>query len=126
VLEPLESVEVEVVRRLVEQEQIEPREEDRGERRAPGLAAREGNRLLLERDRQAEVGADRPRARLEVAAAEREEQVERRDVRVTPGRIVGERDREPFELALRVRDADPPGQEGGEVSPGRASGSCGR
>ena len=60
-LQALEPVEVEVVRRLVEQEQVEAGEQDRGERGAGRLAAGERRRLLVERDRQAELGAHRPR-----------------------------------------------------------------
>ena len=81
-LQPVEAVEVEVVRRLVEEQQVEAREQDRGQRGARGLAAGERRRLLLERDRQAELGADGPRAGLEVGAAEREEPLERRGVGV--------------------------------------------
>jgi hypothetical protein len=40
-LQPLEAGEVEVVRRLVEQEDVEAREQDRRERRTGRLAARE-------------------------------------------------------------------------------------
>jgi hypothetical protein len=110
-LQALEPVEVEIVRRLVEEQEVEAREEDRRERRSRGLAPGEGRRLLLERDRQPELGADRPRSRLQVAAAQREEAVERRGVRVALRRVGGEGRAELLELLL---------------SPGRASASCGR
>ena len=71
-LQPVEAVEVEVVRRLVEEQQVEPREQDRGQRGARCLPTGERCRLLVQRDRQAELGADRPRPGLEVCATEGE------------------------------------------------------
>ena len=65
--EPVEPVEVQVVRRLVEQEHVEAREQDR---RQPGprrFAARERRRLLVERDGQPELRARRARPRFEIA-----------------------------------------------------------
>ena len=59
-LEPVEPVEVEVVRRLVEQEHVEAGEQDRGQPGARRLAAGERRRLLLERDGEPELGAGRP------------------------------------------------------------------
>src|SRR5262249_27583892 len=44
-LEPCEPVEVEIVRRLVEEKDVEPGEQDRGERGARRLAAGEGRHL---------------------------------------------------------------------------------
>ncbi len=63
-LETVEAVEVEVVRRLVEQQDVEAGEQDRGEAGACRLAARERRRLLLERHREPEVGTERARPRL--------------------------------------------------------------
>ena len=76
-LEPVEPVEVEVVRRLVEQEHVEARQQDRRQRGPRRLAAGERRRLLVERDGEPELGARRARPRLEIAAAEREEALER-------------------------------------------------
>ena len=87
-LEALEPVEVEIVRRLVEQEHVVAREQDRGQRQPRGLAARELLHRTVEPDGQPELGEHRGRARLEIAAAEREKAVERGRValtRVTPG-----------------------------------------
>ena len=99
-LQPVEAVEVEVVRRLVEEQQVEPRQQDRGQRGTRGLAAGERCRLLFERHRQAELGADRPRSHLEVGAAESEEPLERRGVGVrAPVRRV------PLDRSLRLGDA---------------------
>ncbi len=76
-LEPVEPVEVEVVRRLVEQQDLEAREQDRREPGPRRLAAGERRRLLVERDREPELGARRSGSRLEVGAPEREEALER-------------------------------------------------
>ena len=99
-LQPVEAVEVEVVRRLVEEQQVEPREQDRGQRGARCLPAGERCRLLLQRDRQAELGADRPRPGLEVCATESEEPLQRRSVgvRAPVSRV-------PLDRGLRVGDA---------------------
>src|SRR5262249_19765429 len=72
-LEPREPVAVEVVRRLVQQEDVEAREQDRRERRPAGLAAREPGDGTVETGAEAQLGADGPRARLEIGAAECEE-----------------------------------------------------
>ena len=104
-LEPVEAVEVEVVRRLVEEEQVVAGEEDRCQRRASGLAPRQCRRLLLERDGKAELGADGPRPRLEVASAQREEALERRRVGIRAP-IAGVS----LDVCLRRRDAGAPGQ----------------
>ena len=104
-LQALEAVEVEVVRRLVEQEQVEAGEQDRRERRPGGLPAGERRRLLLERDGQAELGADRSGACLEVAAAERQEALERGGVASGLHSAVCR-----FTAALGVRDAGAPRQ----------------
>ena len=104
-LEPVEAVEVEVVRRLVEEEQVVAGEEDRCQRRASDLAPRQRRRLLLERDGKAELGADGPRPRLEVGSAQREVALERRSVGVwTP--IAGVA----LDVCLCRRDAGAPGQ----------------
>ena len=76
-LEPAQPREVEVVGRLVEQEDVEAREQDRGERGAGRLAAREGRELAPGARAEADVGQDGPGAGLEVLAAEGEEAVER-------------------------------------------------
>ena len=77
-LEAVEPVEVEVVRRLVEQQHAEARQQDRGERGARGLAAGERGGLLREQRRvEAELAAHRLGARLEVGAAEPEPLLER-------------------------------------------------
>ena len=91
-LEPVEPVEVEVVRRLVEEEHVEAREQDRRQPGAGGLAAGERRRLPLERDRKPELGADRAGPRLEVRPAEREEALERGrvGVRLPLGRVPGD------------------------------------
>ena len=104
-LEPVEAVEVEVVRRLVEQEHVEAGEQNRGQPGPRGFAAGERRRLLVERDGEPELGARRPRSRLEIGASEREEALERSCVRVgAPGGGV------PFDGRLGIGDAGTTGQ----------------
>ena len=98
-LEAIEPVEVEVVRRLVEAEHVEAREQQRRERHARRLAAGERRQLGVERHRDTELRADLPRARLEICAAEREELVRAR------------RDVAPLHPRFRVRDARAPREE---------------
>ena len=90
-LEPPEPVEVEVVRRLVEEQDVEPREQDRRERRAGCLAAREPSGVRMDADFQPELGAGRASAGLEVAAAEREERLQRGGVPLLPSRAESKR-----------------------------------
>ena len=103
-LEPVEPVEVEVVRRLVEQQHVEAREEDRREREPGRLTAGELRRRPVEVDVEAELGADGACARVEVAAAERQEPVERVRVWVARGRIRREGGGEVGERPLRLGD----------------------
>ena len=104
-LEPVEPVEVEVVRRLVEQQHVEAREQDRGQPRPCGLTAGERRRLLFERDGEPELGAGRACPGLEVGTAERKEALERGRVGVgAPGGGV------PLDSRLRLGDAGAPRQ----------------
>ena len=103
-LEAVEPVEVEVVRRLVEQQHVEAREEDRSEREPGRLPAGELRRRPVEVDVEAELGADGACARVEVAAAERQEPVERERVRLAGGGIRREGGGEVGERPLRLRD----------------------
>ena len=114
-LEPVEPVEVEVVRRLVEQEHVEAREQNRGQPGPSRLASGQRPRLLLERDGEPELGARRAGARLEIGAAECQEPLERR--RVGVGAPVGG---VALDRRLRVGDARPPGQVGEQRLSGTA------
>src|SRR6185436_16784825 len=76
-LEAFEPFEVEVVRRLVEAEDVEARQEQRRERHARRLAARQRRELLVEWRPQTELPRDLPRAPLQVRAAQREELLDR-------------------------------------------------
>ena len=76
-LEPREAGEVEVVRRLVEQQHVEAAEQDRRERGARRLAAGEAGEPAVEPDVEPELREHGGRARLQVAAAAGEECVER-------------------------------------------------
>ena len=94
--EPFEAVqpgEVEVVGRFVEEEHVEPRQQDRREVRPGRLSARQRRHREIDGARgQAEVGEHRADAGVEVGRAEREVPVERR--RVVVGRsLVGARER---------------------------------
>ena len=89
-LQPLEAVEVEVVGRLVEQQDVEAREQDRRERGAGGLPAGERGRLQREQRRvEPEVAQHRLGALLEIGAAEREPALERVGVRVRGAGLLG-------------------------------------
>ena len=68
---------IEVVRRLVEQEEVGLREQDRGERRPCSLAAREPGERAIELDPEPELGAQPRRTCLEVASAQRQEPTQR-------------------------------------------------
>src|SRR5207248_8389275 len=89
-LEPVETGEVEVVRRLVEQEDVEAREQDRRERGARRLAARQRSDLPVGAPAKADVGEDGADPRLEVLAPEHEKAVERLGVRRCELRLRGE------------------------------------
>ena len=78
-----EAVEVEVVRRLVEEEQVEARQQQRGQPDPGGLAAGEAaHRLAEQRRTETEVGPHVGEARLEVGRAERQPALQRRGVLV--------------------------------------------
>jgi hypothetical protein len=123
-----EPVEVEVVRRLVEQERVEAREEDRRQRGARRLPARQRGRLEREEAGvEAEVAADGLRARLEVRPAEREPGVERLRVGVAGARgLLAERVRRGVEPGAGRGDPRAAGEEGGERLAGRAIGLLGQ
>ncbi len=106
-LEPLEPVEVEVVRRLVEEQHVEAGEQDHRERHAGRLPARECRRRPVERDREAELGRDRAGPRVEIAAAERDEAVQGARVSIVRVLAGGQGRRGLLELALGRRDAGP-------------------
>jgi hypothetical protein len=118
-LEPCEAVEVEVVRRLVEQEDVEAREHDPRERRAGRLAAgHPGDRLVEARE--ADLGRDCAGARVEVGAPEREEPVERVGVVVREVRLGLEPRRERVHLPFGCVHARAPS----EVVAQRLAGAC--
>ena len=104
-LEPRQSLEVEVVRRLVEQEHVDAGEQDRGERRAGRLAAREPVERPVERDREPELRQRRGGPRVEVAAAAGEEGVEGVGVPGGELRLGGEAARERVHPLRRGGDA---------------------
>jgi hypothetical protein len=84
-LQPVEAVEVEIVGRLVEQEDVEPGEQQPGEPGPGGLPARQpGDRPVEEAGVEAEVVGDRGGAAVEVGAAEGHPPVERDGVGVGP------------------------------------------
>ena len=107
-LEPVEAGEVEVVRRLVEQEHVEAGEQDRGERRASRLAAGERRELALGAPAEPDVVEHRARAGVEVLAAEQEVALERLGVGARQLRLGVEPRRERVHLVLRRADARAP------------------
>ena len=89
-LQPVEPVEVEVVGRLVEEEDVEAGQQQGGELGAGGLPAREAGHLAVERGGgQAEVGGHRGDAGVEVGPAQRHPAVEGGGVAVGGGGVLG-------------------------------------
>ena len=106
-LEPIEAGEV------VEQEDVEAREEDRGERRACGLAARERLDRLVRRLRgEADLRENGAGPRPQVVAAEGEEALERLGVGVDARRVVVHLRGQPVEVGAGRGHARPPGEVG--------------
>jgi hypothetical protein len=112
-LEPLQAGEVEVVGRLVEQEDVVAREQHAGQRRPRRLAARQRHGLGVEQvQRQTEVDAHLLGPHLQVGAAEVEPALERGAVGVVgTGRPRAQRLRRGVQRALRGGDAGPAGEE---------------
>lgn len=113
-LQALQSVEVEVVGGLVEQEDVVAREEQRGEARAGRLSAGERGHGPVEAHGQAQLGGDLLGPLLQVRAAEGEPALQGLGVRVVRAR--GARDQGFGRLvhrALGVGDAGAAGQERG-------------
>ena len=112
-LEAFESVEVEVVGRLVEEVDVEPAEEHGRQLEAGRLAARErGGRLVEHAVGQAELGQQLAGARLEVGATERQPPVESDGVAVVGSRGRGrERVGGALQLGARRGHAGAAGQE---------------
>ncbi len=113
-LELREPVRVEVVRRLVQEKEVRLHEEDGREGRPCRLAAGESVEHPVEVDAEPDPRAGHRRARVEIAAAEREEPREGRVVavghRVCRLRVAGKSVCRCLELALGRGDAGQPGQ----------------
>ena len=104
-LQPLEPVGVEVVRRLVEEEDVEARKQD-GRKR--GAAGSPPDRPATGRSSRAARPSSAQTARARAsrsAAAERQEAVERFRVGVDGIRVLDQLACEPVELSLRLGDA---------------------
>ncbi len=111
-LQPLQPVEVEVVGRLVEQEDVEPAEQQGGEPGPGGLAAGEPGHRRCQVDREPQVGGGRVGPLGEVGAAERQPAFQRVGVGVGRARlVVGQRPGRRVHPAGRRGDAGPPGEE---------------
>ena len=108
-LEPVEPLEVEVVGRLVEQEDVEAGEQDCGQSGARGLApGQRHHRQLQPLRRKPDVRAGRPRAGVQVVPAERQEPLERLRVRGDHGRLAVEPFGQRIEVRLRLGNARAP------------------
>lgn len=111
-LQALQAVQVEVVGRLVEQEDVVPRQEQRGETGAGGLAAGECGHRQVEADGQTEVGGDLLGTLVQVGAAEGQPAFEGVGVRVVGSRrLVDQGLRRGVHRRLRVGDTGPAGEE---------------
>lgn len=112
-LQPFQAVQVEVVRRLVEQEDVVPGEQQRSETGAGRLASGEGGHRLVEPDGQTEGSGHFVGALVQVGAAEIEPAFERGGVRVVrAGGPVDEALGGFLHGALGGGDARTAGQEG--------------
>jgi hypothetical protein len=118
-LEPVEAGEVEVVRRLVEQQHVEPGQQHGGERGPGRLAPGERDGVLVERPLgQAQVRAHDGGPRVEVGAAERHPPLQRGRVRVVgAGRAFGHVGGGTRHRQLGLGPAGPPGELGPEGLP---------
>ena len=75
--EPVEAVEVEIVRRLVEEEHVESRQQQRAQRRSCGFASRQRDRRLIEQSFvEAQLVPHLADPGIEVGGAERQPPVE--------------------------------------------------
>ena len=106
--EPFEPREVEVVRRLVEQEHVEAREQDRRERGARRLAAGEGGQRAVEQPVEADVRGRGARPGGEVVSADPEEPLQRLAVVMGERRLRREPTRKGVHLGLGPCDIRPP------------------
>jgi hypothetical protein len=108
-LEPVEPVEVEVVGRLVEEEDVVPGQQQRGETGARGLPAGQGGHGHVRPDAESDVGQHRHHPVLEVGAAEGEPTLEGVPVAVVgAGDTVRERVGGGVHLVLRLRHTGTP------------------
>jgi hypothetical protein len=112
-LEAIEPVEVEVVRRLVEEQHVERAQQDRPQSCARSLATRECHGLPVEElGGKVELGAHGGGARRKIRTTHGEVPLQRRRVRVAGARLAGrERVRSAFELGLGGSDASTLGEE---------------
>ena len=106
-LEPFETVEVEIVRRLVQKQDVVPRQQDRCERGPCRLAAGQPRRVSIERTLETQLAEHRTRARVEVASTQEEESRQRPLVAVAAGLVRRERRRRSAQLLLRCSNARP-------------------
>jgi hypothetical protein len=111
-LQPVQSVEVQVVRRLVEQEDVVPGEQQRREAGACGLTTRQRGHGRRGPDAEAHLSEHRTHPVVEVRATEGEPAFQRMSVAVVSPRIsASERVRAGIHLALRLGDSGTPGEE---------------
>jgi hypothetical protein len=111
-LQPGQPVQIEVVRRLVEQEHVVAAEQQRGQRRPGGLPPGQGGHGLIELDGQPQAGHDRTGALVQVRAAERQPPVQLAGVGVIrAGRPRCQRVRGGLHRLTGRSDAGPAGQE---------------
>ncbi len=124
--QPFEPGEVEVVRRLVEEEHVEAREQDRRQRDTSRLAAREQPHPLPGGAGESDIGERHTCARREVVAAEGEKAIERLRVRRRESRLRGQPFGDRVHLGGCRRHAGPPGERFEDRLLRLDLGSCGR
>ncbi len=108
--EPVEAGEIEVVRRLVEQEDVEAGEQDRGQSDPRRFASRERCEFTVRASSEADVVEHRADARFEVFAAKGEKAIERVGVGAGEFRLGAEAGGEAVHLLLGPADARAPRQ----------------
>ena len=125
-LEEIEPGEVQVVRRLVQQQDVLAGEQDGSQRGTGRLAAGEVADLDVEAvGGQADLIEHGARAGVDVTAPDGQEVLERRRVGLDRVGLTGHRRGGAVQLGLCVSDAGPPGQIGPQGLPRWASGSWG-
>ena len=120
-LQPGQPVQVEIVRGLVEQQDVEPRQQQRRQPDAGGLSARQAGHRHGRIDRQTQLGQHRSGALLQVGAAESQPPLQGHRIGVVGTCLAGrQRGGRRFQCGVGGGDPGPPGEVAGHRLTGRA------